>query len=85
MTQTARDFLTEWLRANLSAEVCASPADMTRAREMADQCGAEARAAGISDHDLNEAVGSLFGGDLTEMIADAMEAAGDAEDQRRSG
>ena len=81
MTQAARDFLTEWLRKNISAD---APADKTRAREMADQCRAEAQAVGISDDDLDPAVDALFGGNLEELIADTVEAAIDVDALRRT-
>lgn len=87
MIRDAKDFVNDWVRENINAEAYATYADTSRARELAGRCRAEAKEAGISDNDLDTAVDDMWGGGngLMGFIADAMEAATDAEVRRLAG
>ncbi len=84
MIQDAKDFINDWVRENINAEAYTAYGDDSRARELAERCRSGAKEAGISENDLDAAVDDMWGGGngLMGFMADAMEAATDAEVRR---
>lgn len=75
MSREAKDFINDWIMENVNPE--AYDEEDRRAAELAEQCRADAREAGLSDSDLDDAVEDMVGGGsgLVRFIGDALERA----------
>lgn len=67
MSQTAKDFIKEWVSENVSVDTAEIEEDVSRAETMAAQCRADAKEEGIVDEEFEDAIDDLTGGDGLEI------------------
>lgn len=80
MSQTAKDFIKEWVSENASVDTAEIEENVLRAETMATQCRLDAKEEGIADQEFEDAIDDLTGGDGLEIyIEKAIEVAVDED------